>query len=124
MEQLYDLGIPHPITPYSKLIINAAMTGMIPTKKDNPHVPVSVDQIIEDAVNCYKAGASIVHVHARDNEQKPTYKKEIYAQIIEGIRSQCSDVCHRISIWSVSLPENPTRGASPSWIRGSCLILN
>jgi len=92
MEQLYDLGIPHPITPYSKLIINAAMTGMIPTKKDNPHVPVSVDQIIEDAVNCYKAGASIVHVHARDNQQKPTYEKEIYAQIIEGIRSQCSDV--------------------------------
>jgi len=92
MEPQYDLGIPHPITPYSKLIINAAMTGMIPTKKDNPHVPVSVDQIIEDAVNCYKAGASIVHVHARDNQQKPTYEKEIYAQIIEGIRSQCSDV--------------------------------
>jgi len=92
MEQLYDLGIPHPLTPYSKLIINAAMTGMIPTKKDNPNVPVSVDQIIEDAVNCYKAGASIVHIHARDNQQKPTYEKEIYAQIIEGIRSQCSDV--------------------------------
>jgi len=92
MEQQYDLGIPHPITPYPKLIINAAMTGMVPTKKDNPHVPVSVDQIIDDAINCYKAGASIVHVHARDSEQKPTYKKEIYAKIIEGIKSQCANV--------------------------------
>ena len=92
MEEEYDLGIPHPIKPYQKLIINAAITGMVPTKKDNPHVPVSVDEIIEDAINCYKAGASILHLHARDNDQKPTYKKEIYAQIIEGIRSPCPDV--------------------------------
>ena len=92
MEEEYDLGIPHPIKPYQKLIINAAITGMVPTKKDNPYVPVSVDEIIKDAINCYRAGASILHIHARDNDQKPTYKKEIYAQIIEGIRSQCSDV--------------------------------
>ncbi len=92
MGEEYDLGIPHPIKPYQKLIINAAITGMVPTKKDNPHVPVSVDEIIEDAINCYRAGASILHIHARDNDQKPTYKKEIYAQIIEGIRSQCADV--------------------------------
>jgi uncharacterized protein (DUF849 family) len=92
MDERYDLGIPHPITPYPKLIINAAITGMVPQKKDNPNIPVSIDEIIEDAVKCYKAGASIVHVHARDDEQKPTYKKEIYAKIIEGIRSQCADV--------------------------------
>ena len=92
MEEEYDLGIPHPIKPYQKLIINAALTGMVPTKEDNPHVPVSVDEIIEDGINCYKAGASILHLHARDNDQKPTYKKEIYAQIIEGIKSQCADV--------------------------------
>ncbi len=92
MEQQYDLGIPHPITPYPKLIINVAMTGMVPTKKDNPHVPVSIDEIIEDAVKCYKAGASILHVHARNEEQQPTYEKEIYAQIIKGIRNQCADV--------------------------------
>ncbi len=92
MEEKYDLGIPHPVAPYQKLIINAAITGMVPTKNDNPHVPVSVDEIIEDAINCYKAGASIVHIHARDNEQRPTYKKEIFTQIIEGIRSQCADM--------------------------------
>ena len=92
MKEKYDLGIPHPVTPYPKLIINAAITGMVHTKNNNHHVPVSVDEIIKDAVNCYKAGASIVHIHARDNEQRPTYKKEIFAQIIEGIRSQCTDI--------------------------------
>ena len=92
MNQEYDLGIPHPIEPYPKLIINACMTGMVPTKKDNPNVPVSVDEIIEDAVKCYKAGASILHIHARDDDQRPTSNKEIYGQIIEGIRRKCADV--------------------------------
>ena len=91
-EQELNLEIPHPITPYKKLIINAAITGMVPTKKDNKHVPITVDEIIQDAINCYNAGASIIHIHARDKEQKPTYKKEIYAKIIEGIRSQCPNV--------------------------------
>jgi 3-keto-5-aminohexanoate cleavage enzyme len=72
MKTMYDLGIRHSITPYEKLIINAAITGMVPTKKDNPHVPITVSEIIEDAVRCCKAGASIIHIHARDGEGKPT----------------------------------------------------
>lgn len=92
MNIIYDLGIPHPVTPYPKLIINAAMTGMVPTKKDTPYVPISVKEIIEDAIVCCNAGASIVHIHARDEEGRPTYKKEIYAEIIKGIRALCPDL--------------------------------
>src|SRR3989338_3171863 len=86
MSITYDLGMPHPITPYPKLIINAAITGMVPTKQDKPYVPITIEEIIDDAVKCCKAGASIVHLHARDEEGRPTYKKEIYAKIINGIR--------------------------------------
>ncbi len=89
MNTVYDLGTPHPITPYSKLIINAAMTGMVPTKKDNPAVPVQVNEIIEDAARCVAAGASVIHVHARDDDQQPTYHKEIYGEIVAGIRGRC-----------------------------------
>lgn len=92
MTVMYDLGIPHPITPYPKLIINAALTGMVPMKKDTPHVPISAEEIIQDALRCSNAGASIVHLHARDKDGSPTYKKEIYAQIIRGIRLQCPEV--------------------------------
>ena len=92
MEPEYNLDLLYTITQYPKLIINAAITGMIPTKKDNPNTPISVYEIIEDAIRCYKAGASIIHIHARDDDQEPTYKKEIYAQIFEGIRNQCPDV--------------------------------
>lgn len=92
MATIYDLGIPHPITPYPKLIINAAITGMVPKKKDTPYVPLTVQEIIEDAERCCKAGASIVHIHARDENGEPTYKKEVFAEIIRGIRSRCPDL--------------------------------
>lgn len=86
---VYDLGLPHPITPYPKLIINLAMTGMMPTKKETPHVPISAEEIVADARRCHKAGASIVHLHARDEQGEPTYRKEIYSEIIRGIRKEC-----------------------------------
>lgn len=91
MDAIYDLGIPHPVTPYPKLIINACITGMVPMKKDTPHVPISVDEIITDATACYDAGASMIHVHARDDDGNPTHKKEIYADIISGIRANRPD---------------------------------
>lgn len=89
---IYDLGTPHPITPYPELIINAAITGMVPKKSDTPHIPITVEEIIEDTFKCYKAGASIVHLHARDENGAPTYQKEHYAKMISGIREQCPDL--------------------------------
>jgi uncharacterized protein (DUF849 family) len=83
---------PHPLRPYSKLIINAAMTGMVPGKKDSPHIPITVEEIVEDAVRCVSAGASILHLHARDEDGKATYKSEIYARIIRAVREECTDV--------------------------------
>jgi 3-keto-5-aminohexanoate cleavage enzyme len=88
----YNTEDPHPLKPYSKLIINAAITGMVPKKKDTPFVPVTMNEIIEDAVKCVSAGASILHLHARDQEENPTYKSEIYAKMIEGIRKEYPEV--------------------------------
>ena len=50
------------------LIINAALTGMVPTKADNPALPITPEEIAEDAASCVHAGASILHLHARDDE--------------------------------------------------------
>jgi 3-keto-5-aminohexanoate cleavage enzyme len=92
MDTKYHLNLPYPVKPYPKLVINAAITGMVHTKKNTPHLPVTVDEIISDACACRNAGASIVHIHARDETGKPTYKKEIYGQIIKGIRRLCPDL--------------------------------
>jgi uncharacterized protein (DUF849 family) len=69
------------------LIVNFTPTGMIPTKDMTPRVPVSVGEIIEDVHAACEIGITAVHLHARDERTgTPTYKADIYAEIIEGIR--------------------------------------
>ena len=51
---------------------------MIPTKKMTPHVPVTPDEIAADSLKCIELGASMVHIHARAEDESPTYKKEIF----------------------------------------------
>lgn len=74
------------------LIINAAITGMVPKKKDNPHVPVHPEEIIKEVRRVRDAGATIVHLHARDEDENPTYRKEIYGEIFQGVREECPEV--------------------------------
>lgn len=69
-----------------KFIINFTPTGMIPTKQITPYVPTSPEEIIKEVLEARKFGISIVHLHARDEEGKPTWRKEIYKEIIDGIR--------------------------------------
>ena len=74
-----------------KLIINTALTGNIPTKADNPHVPITPEEIAQDAGRCYQAGAVVFHLHARDKDGRPTYKKEVYGEIISRVRQRCPE---------------------------------
>jgi len=69
-----------------KLIINLAPTGMIPTKEMTEHVPVSPQEIIDDVLKCATLGVSMAHIHARDKEGAPAYQKELFREIISGIR--------------------------------------
>lgn len=71
------------------LIINFTPTGMIPRKKLVPGVPESPDEIIEQVHEAFELGISVVHLHAREKDGSPTYKKTIYVNIIEGIRKYC-----------------------------------
>lgn len=73
-----------------KLIITAALTGAEVTREQQPHLPLTAEEIGEAAYACYQAGASIVHVHARDAEGNPTQDKEAYAAIKEAIESKCN----------------------------------
>lgn len=83
----------------NKLIINFAPTGMIPTKQMTPYVPVSVSEIIEDVHEACELGISMVHLHARDPfSGKPTYKAEIFAKIISGIRKLSPELIICVSL--------------------------
>jgi 3-keto-5-aminohexanoate cleavage enzyme len=76
----------------SKLIIKLAPTGMIPTKKDTIHVPITPDEISEDAYKAYRLGVSVIHVHARDDLGRPTHEKIYFKNIIEKIKEKCPDM--------------------------------
>ena len=77
---------------YPHLVIGLAPTGMVPTKADNPNIPVTPDEIATDVARCVAAGASIVHLHARDEDGVPTGRREVYAEIIEKVKERCGDV--------------------------------
>ncbi len=81
------------------LIVNFTPTGMIPTKRMTPHVPISVAEIIEEVHRAVEIGITMVHLHARDEStEEPTYRAEIYGRIIAGIRSFARDLIICVSL--------------------------
>jgi 3-keto-5-aminohexanoate cleavage enzyme len=83
----------------SDLIINFTPTGMIPTKAMTPHVPITVAEIVENVHEAIEIGITMVHLHARDEQTgEPTYKKEVYGRIMEGIRKFSKDLVVCLSL--------------------------
>lgn len=81
------------------VIVNFTPTGMLPTKAMTPHVPLSASEIIEDVHRAYEIGITMVHLHARDEVSgAPTWRRENYARIIEGIRDFAPDLVLCVSL--------------------------
>ena len=93
-----------------KLIVNFTPTGMVPMKEDNPSVPVSTEEIVEQVHEAYEMGITIAHLHARDTNGAPTHKRSVYARIFEGVKMHCPDliVCASLSGRDVSEVEKRT----------------
>lgn len=78
-------------------VVNLTPTGMIPTREMTPYVPLTAKEIIKDVLDCAQEGVTSVHLHARDEHGVPSWKPEIYAEIIEGIRSKAPDLVLGVS---------------------------
>jgi 3-keto-5-aminohexanoate cleavage enzyme len=72
-----------------KLIITAALTGAEVTKEVQPNLPITPEEIAIEAEKAYEAGASIVHIHAREEDGSPTQDIEYYKEIKEKIEKRC-----------------------------------
>jgi 3-keto-5-aminohexanoate cleavage enzyme len=101
----------------SKLIITIAPTGNVPTKELNPHVPLSVDEIVKDLKKCRELGASIAHLHVRDKNGNPTNGKEIFRELLEKIDENNIDIIKQVSTGARG-------GANTIESRGQMLELN
>jgi uncharacterized protein (DUF849 family) len=95
------------------VIISCAITGAMPGKADNPALPISPAEQIESIHEAFEAGASMVHLHVRDAEGRPTNDPERFAAVMEGARRHCPGLIIQLSTMGTS--EDPKeRGAALS----------
>ena len=75
----------------NKRIITVATTGAWPKKENNPNVPLQPDEIAEEIYQCWKIGASVAHVHVRDEAGNDSMKVETFRKVIETLRGDHPD---------------------------------
>lgn len=78
-------------------ILCVAITGSLPTKENNPAVPISVSEQIESTHEAFEAGASIAHCHVRDDAGKPTSDPERFAALKAGLEKHCPGMIVQLS---------------------------
>jgi len=98
----------------NKIIVTVAPTGNVPTKKLNPNIPITPDEIAEDIYRCYQEGAAIAHIHARDENGEPTGNIKIFREIVQKVKEKC-DIIIQLSTGA--------RGGKTYEERGVCLDL-
>lgn len=72
-----------------KVIIAVAPTGAWPTKEHNPNIPLTPSEIADEVFECWKQGASVAHLHMRDDNGKGTMSKDKFSETVGLIRSRC-----------------------------------
>jgi 3-keto-5-aminohexanoate cleavage enzyme len=70
-------------------IISVAITGSLPTKAQNPAVPITPAEQIESAHEAYEAGAALVHIHVRDDQGRSSSDPQRFAQVKAGVERHC-----------------------------------
>jgi 3-keto-5-aminohexanoate cleavage enzyme len=72
-----------------EVVLTAAIVGAELTRKDTPYLPLSPQEVADEAARCREAGAAIIHLHVRDASGQNTQSSERFAQVIEAIRRKC-----------------------------------
>jgi 3-keto-5-aminohexanoate cleavage enzyme len=84
----------------SPVVITAAITGSVTSSDQTPNIPLSADEIVDAAVESWRAGAAIVHLHARDEAGIPTQDAAIYRTLVERIRDRGCEAILNLSTGS------------------------
>lgn len=94
------------------IILNFTPTGMVPTKRMTPYAAISVQEIVEDVHAAYELGITLVHLHGRDDAtEELTYRVDVYAKLIEGIRKFSKDLILCVSLSGRTFQEFEKRAA-------------
>jgi 3-keto-5-aminohexanoate cleavage enzyme len=100
-----------------KRIITVAPTGAWPTKENNPNVPMTPQEIVKDVVECYHAGASICHLHMRDDNGAGTMSRELFEETVRLIKKSGIDILLNLTTSGALDANDETRQAHLRSIR-------
>ncbi|MCK1641315.1 3-keto-5-aminohexanoate cleavage protein [Bradyrhizobium sp. 157] len=78
-------------------VITVAPTGSLPTKADNPAVPITIAEQIESTQEAFEAGATVAHCHVRDDAGRPTSDPQRFGRLLEGLRRHCPGMIVQVS---------------------------
>lgn len=73
------------------LIINLAPTGLVPTREQTPHVPLTAEEVAADCARCCAAGASMLHLHARAADGSPSCERTVFGKLVAAVRQRVPD---------------------------------
>jgi uncharacterized protein (DUF849 family) len=78
---------------HKKVIITAALTGSVHTPTMSPYIPITPQQLIDEAIAVHDVGGAVAHLHVRDPENgRPTADQDLYGEIAEGVKKHCDIV--------------------------------
>ncbi|MCQ4041846.1 3-keto-5-aminohexanoate cleavage protein [Streptantibioticus rubrisoli] len=100
------------MNPADKLIVNLCPTGMVPRRSKVPAVPLTPEEIAADVRRCREAGASMVHLHARDDDEEPTWRPERFQQICQAVVAEVPDIVVVVTTSGRNWSELDKRAAS------------
>jgi 3-keto-5-aminohexanoate cleavage enzyme len=86
-----------------KLILSAALTGAATNRSHCPYIPYTPKELGEEAKRAVDAGASIVHIHAREDNGMPSWRTEVFEEITKEVRERCPDVIINYSTGAIGL---------------------
>ncbi|MEO1652312.1 MAG: 3-keto-5-aminohexanoate cleavage protein [Bacteroidota bacterium] len=89
----------------SKIVLSCALTGAATTRQQCPYIPYTPQELGEEALRAQEAGASIVHIHAREDDGRPSWRLEVFAQIHEEVRKRCPEIIINYSTGAIGIPK-------------------
>jgi 3-keto-5-aminohexanoate cleavage enzyme len=90
----------------NKVILTVATTGAWPQKNDTPYIPLQPEEIADEIYACYKAGASIAHIHVRDDENKASMSFEKFEKTVKLVRERCDIVINLTTSGGIGLMDD------------------
>lgn len=91
--------------PQKKIVITAALTGVLANRNQCPYIPYTPEEIAEEAKRATDAGASILHIHARKPDGLPAYDIETYKQIGEEVRKRVPNAILNYSTGAIGISQ-------------------